>query len=103
IPGSDSAETCRRLASDSALGRVPVVVMATKGEDLEARFAKAPNVADYISKPFSPEALQAVVSHVVEAREAQQGKATGKGRGRGKEKTAAVSEALSRSKPVEAS
>jgi len=39
-----------------------------QGEDLEARFARAPNVVDYISKPFSPDALQAVVSHVVESR-----------------------------------
>jgi CheY-like chemotaxis protein len=68
IPGSDPAEICRELAGDEALSRVPIVVMATKGDDLEARFAKAPNVVDYISKPFSPDALQAVVSHVVESR-----------------------------------
>ena len=41
------------------------MVARGQGDDLEARFAKAPNVVDYISKPFSPEALQAVVSHVV--------------------------------------
>ena len=92
IPGSDPAEICRKLASDSALARVPVVVMASKGDDLEARFSKAPNVVDYISKPFSPEALQAVVAHVVDAqapaaREARD--AAGGG--------AAVAEALSRS------
>lgn len=70
IPGSDPAELCRQLAGDEALSGVPIVVMATKGDDLEARFAKAPNVVDYISKPFSPDALQAVVSHVVESRAA---------------------------------
>lgn len=90
IPGSDSAETCRRLAADATLARVPVVVMASKGDDLEARFAKAPNVADYISKPFSPEALQAVVSHVVVAR-------TGGGAAAGSGVPSAVAEALSRS------
>ncbi|HVR04392.1 MAG TPA: response regulator [Polyangia bacterium] len=68
IPGSDSAEICRQLADDEALARIPVVIMASKGDDLEARFARAPNVVDYISKPFSPDALQAVVSHVVEGR-----------------------------------
>jgi len=71
IPGSDSAEICRQLAGDAALSGVPVVVMASKGDDLEARFARATNVVDYISKPFSPDALQAVVSHVVEARAAR--------------------------------
>jgi CheY-like chemotaxis protein len=89
IPGSDAADICRRLATDAALSRVPVVVMATKGDDLGERFAKAPNVVDYITKPFSPETLQAVVSHVVE------------GRGGGSGPTVAtqrsVAEALSRS------
>jgi CheY-like chemotaxis protein len=92
IPGSDSAEICRRLAADGALAKVPVIVMATKGDDLEARFAKAPNVVDYISKPFSPEALQAVVSHVVEARTPARRDAPASPATR-----AAVAEALSRS------
>jgi CheY-like chemotaxis protein len=67
IPNRDAAEICRRFASDTMLGRVPVVVMVARGQgdDLEARFAKASNVVDFIGKPFSPEALQAVVSHVV--------------------------------------
>jgi DNA-binding response OmpR family regulator len=68
IPGSDPVEICMRLAGEHRLARVPVVVMATKGDDLETRFAKAPNVVDYISKPFTPEALEAVVSHVVQER-----------------------------------
>jgi CheY-like chemotaxis protein len=68
IPHRDAVEICRRLAAEPELARVPVVVMTAgraQGEELEARFAKAPNVVDYVSKPFSPEALQAVVSHAV--------------------------------------
>jgi len=67
IPNRDAAEICRRLASDAGLKQVPVVVMAARGQgdELEARFARASNVVDFIGKPFSPEALQAVVSHVV--------------------------------------
>jgi len=70
IPNRDAAEICRRFASDAALGRVPVVVMVARGQgdDLEARFAKASNVVDFIAKPFAPDALQAVVSHVVSKR-----------------------------------
>jgi CheY-like chemotaxis protein len=71
IPGSDAADICRKLAADAASSGVPVVVMATKGDDLGERFAKASNVVDYITKPFSPETLQALVSHVVEARTAR--------------------------------
>jgi CheY-like chemotaxis protein len=67
IPNRDPAEICRRFAADAGLRSVPVVVMVARGQgaDLEARFAKASNVVDFIGKPFSPEALQAVVSHVV--------------------------------------
>ncbi|HVZ74621.1 MAG TPA: DUF4388 domain-containing protein [Polyangia bacterium] len=68
IPGSDPVEICGELAGDAALARVPVVVMATPGDALEARFARAPNVVDYISKPFSPDALRAVVSQAVAGR-----------------------------------
>ncbi|MEA2698442.1 MAG: hypothetical protein QOI66_2713 [Myxococcales bacterium] len=67
-PNLDGAAFCKQLAEDRRTARVPVVLMAPKGEDLEERFSKATNVVDYITKPFSPEALQAVVSHVVGGR-----------------------------------
>ncbi|HEX4405516.1 MAG TPA: response regulator, partial [Polyangia bacterium] len=107
IPGTDPAEICRELASDATLGRVPVIVMATKGDDLEARFARAANVVDYISKPFSPDALQAVVSHVVEGRaraaEAAPADPVPEGRtGPTDASRAAVAEALSKSTTPEA-
>jgi DNA-binding response OmpR family regulator len=98
IPDRDAAEICRRFAGDQTLARVPVVVMMARGQgdDVEQRFAKAPNVVDTIGKPFSPEALQAVVSHVVgrstspDPAKADGGTAQGSVR-------AAVEEALSRS------
>jgi CheY-like chemotaxis protein len=69
VPGRDAAELCRRLAGDPALARVPVVLMTTRGQaaDLEARFARLPNVVDSIGKPFAPDALQAVVTRVAGA------------------------------------
>jgi CheY-like chemotaxis protein len=68
IPGSDTVDFCRQLTDDPALARVPVVVMIARGQasDLEQRFAKASNVVDTIAKPFSPEALRAVVARVVQ-------------------------------------
>jgi DNA-binding response OmpR family regulator len=67
IPDRDAADICRRFAADKLLARVPVVLMMARGQgdDAERRFAKARNVVDTIGKPFSPEALQAIVSHVV--------------------------------------
>jgi CheY-like chemotaxis protein len=67
IPGRDTVDFCRQLTDDPALARVPVVVMIARGHaaELEQRFAKASNVVDTIAKPFSPEALRAVVTRVV--------------------------------------
>ena len=66
IPGRDAAELCRRLSADAALARVPVVIMTSRGKsaELEARFAKVPNVVDTIGKPFSPQALAALVARL---------------------------------------
>ena len=76
IPNRDAAEICRRLAADPAVKAVPVVVMVARGQgdDVEARFARASNVRDFIAKPFSPDALQAVVSHVVDKRTSRTGR-----------------------------
>ncbi len=93
IPGSDPVEICGQLAQDAALARVPVVVMATRDDELEARFARAPNVVDYISKPFSPDALRAVVSAVVNGSATRPGGAEASGPTPASR--AAVSEALS--------
>ncbi len=69
IPGRDAAELCQRLAADARLARVPVILMTTRGQadEVEARFARLPNLVDSIGKPFSPDALQAVVSRVAGA------------------------------------
>lgn len=76
-PGGDPGSTddlaptggfqlCGALAADAELSSTPIVLMTAKGEDLEARYAQTPNVIDYITKPFSPDAVLAVVTHVIE-------------------------------------
>ena len=64
----DGAGCCRALAAIDRLKGVPIVLMVTKGGEAEDRLASAPNVVDYITKPFSPEAVAAVVTHLVETR-----------------------------------
>ena len=59
---------CRALAAIDRLAGVPIVLMVTKGDDAEDRLARAPNVVDYITKPFSPDAVAAVVTQLVETR-----------------------------------
>src|SRR3954469_2960835 len=90
MPDMDGAACCLALAADRALAGVPVILMVTKGDDLEEKLAKAPNVVDYITKPFSPEAIAGVFSHVIE----KQGHGNGAAADKPADKPAALAEAL---------
>jgi CheY-like chemotaxis protein len=59
---------CRELGADAALSKIPVVLMVPKGEDVESRYARTPNVVDYITKPFSPDTLLTVVEQAISGR-----------------------------------
>jgi DNA-binding response OmpR family regulator len=66
--GLDAPACCRALAEIERLTQVPIVLMVTKGEDLDERLARAPNVIDYILRPFSPDAVLALVTRLVDRR-----------------------------------
>ncbi len=66
LPDLKGDDVCRAISVNLCLAQVPVIVMSAKGEDIGECFAVMPNVKNIISKPFSPEALQAVVSHTLE-------------------------------------
>jgi CheY-like chemotaxis protein len=53
MPKMNGYQFCRELTSDPKLRDIPVVLMSAKG------------IVDYITKPFSPEAITAVVQHTV--------------------------------------
>jgi Domain of unknown function (DUF4388) len=42
-----------------------VVLMSAKGDQVGERFVKVMGIVDYITKPFSPEAITAVVQHTI--------------------------------------
>lgn len=65
MPKMNGYQVCRALAEDEALRDVPVVLMSAKGDQVGERFVKVMGIVDYITKPFSPEAITAVVSHTV--------------------------------------
>lgn len=65
MPGLNGEEVCRVLGLDPTLRDVPVVVMSSRGETLGARLVETLGAVDYLSKPFSPDALVAVTSHTV--------------------------------------
>ena len=66
LPDLKGDDVCRAISANITLAQVPVIVMSAKGEDIGECFAVMPNVKNIISKPFSPEALLAVVSHTLE-------------------------------------
>jgi CheY-like chemotaxis protein len=67
LPFMDAEAVCEELLQDEELSDLPVVLMNSGGEQEEGLTA-LPNVVDSIRKPFGPEALAAVVSHVLETR-----------------------------------
>lgn len=65
MPKMNGYQVCRELAADPALRDVPVVLMSAKGDQVGERFVKVMGIVDYITKPFSPEAITAVVQHTI--------------------------------------
>jgi len=65
MPKMNGYQVCRALADDDELRDVPVVLMSAKGDQVGERFVKVMGIVDYITKPFSPEAITAVVGHTV--------------------------------------
>ena len=66
MPRMNGYQVCRALSQDDDLKDVPVVLMSAKGDQVGERFVKVMGIVDYITKPFSPEAITAVVQHSIE-------------------------------------
>src|SRR5712671_2740704 len=66
MPRMNGYQFCRELTADAKLRDIPVVLMSAKGDQVGERFVKVMGIVDYITKPFSPEAILAVVTHVLE-------------------------------------
>lgn len=65
MPKLNGYQVCRAFGESEALSHVPVVLMSAKGDQVGERFVKVMGIVDYITKPFSPEAITAVVEHTL--------------------------------------
>src|SRR5258706_9039502 len=65
MPEMNGYQSCRELVGDPKLRDIPVVLMSAKGDQVGERFVKVMGIVDYITKPFSPEAITAVVQHTI--------------------------------------
>ena len=65
MPRMNGYQFCRELVADASLREIPVILMSAKGDQVGERFVKVMGIVDYITKPFSPEAITAVVQHTI--------------------------------------
>jgi len=65
MPKMNGYQFCRELNADPKLRDIPVILMSAKGDQVGERFVKVMGIVDYITKPFSPETITAVVQHTV--------------------------------------
>ncbi len=65
MPRMNGYDACRAISADPKLRDIPVILMSAKGDQIGDQFVKVMGLVDYITKPFSPEAITAVVSHTL--------------------------------------
>ncbi len=70
LPDFSAYDLCGAMSADTVLSGIPVIIMAAPGHEIEEGFRGVGNVVDYVTKPFSPEALLTVVGHRLEQKPA---------------------------------
>lgn len=65
LPKIDGWEMIRRMKEDEATRHIPIIVVSARRPQDEATRAATSQVAAYISKPFDPEALMALVQQTI--------------------------------------
>ncbi|MBZ5584855.1 MAG: response regulator, partial [Acidobacteriia bacterium] len=61
LPDLDGFELCRQIRRSSALGRIPVVFLTARTEEVDRVLGLEIGGDDYMTKPFSPRELVARV------------------------------------------
>jgi len=65
MPRMNGYQFCHALRGIANLRETPVVLMSAKGDKIGEQFIEQTGAVDAITKPFSPDALLAVVEHVI--------------------------------------
>jgi DNA-binding response OmpR family regulator len=65
LPEVDGLELCRILKADSALSRIPIIMLTARSEEVDKVVGLELGADDYITKPFSPRELVARVKAVL--------------------------------------
>ncbi len=67
MPKMDGLQVCRRLKQDPGLAAIPVVVLTTQAQGKDREAAQKAGADDYLTKPFSPGKLRAIVERLLRA------------------------------------
>lgn len=57
LPEVDGLEVCKRIRNKDALGRLPIIMLTAKGEEVDRVLGFELGADDYMVKPFSPREL----------------------------------------------
>lgn len=64
LPDLRGTDVCRALLADPDTAELPVVLISARGAEIRQAYQDAPNVVRYLTKPFTPEDVLAVVAEV---------------------------------------
>jgi CheY-like chemotaxis protein len=65
LPDMRGVEVCQNLINSPSTWEIPVLLMSGNGNAIRQLYQDMNNVADYLTKPFPPNVLNAVVTHVL--------------------------------------
>lgn len=66
LPDMQGTEICRSLINSPETWEIPVLMMSSNGNAIRQLYHDLNNVADYLTKPFAPSVLNAVVGHLLQ-------------------------------------
>jgi CheY-like chemotaxis protein len=64
LPDLRGSEVCHELRADPRTAHIPVVLISARGAEIRQAYEDAPNVIRYLTKPFTPDEVIAVVTEV---------------------------------------
>lgn len=65
LPDMRGTEVCRALLADPRTCRIPVVLVSARGAEIRQAYQDVENVVAYLTKPFTPEQVHAVIDDVL--------------------------------------
>ena len=66
MPGMNGFELCKALKSTDSGAGVPVMMLTARGDERARRSALEAGVSRFVTKPFSPKALQQQIAEILE-------------------------------------